>query len=134
MVSLNFEDMWNDPIIRETDPGAILGGQLIDLGNYCCVRVSHALMTAGHTITQPSDFKDKYKRPYIIKCDTMDSYLRSKLGPPIGVSSSTAAGKRGIIFFKKRFRNATGHFDLFDGSSCAYSEYWDADDIYLWEL
>jgi len=128
--------MWGDPVT--TMSGAAieqqLGGNLKGLGNYCCVRVSHAMITAGHSITRTSDYKDKNGNKYIIKVATMKDYLTGKYGNPTKVTKATAAGKKGIIVFDVSFSDATGHADLWNGSSCAYQDYWDrASSVSLWE-
>jgi len=110
-----------------------LGGNLKGLGNYCCVRVSHALITAGHPISCRSDYKDKQGNKYIIKVATMKDYLTSLYGASILVTQSSARGKKGIIVFDVSFEDATGHADLWDGSSCAYQDYWNrASAVHLW--
>ena len=45
--------MYNDPITGMS-PDEIkkeLGGNLNEISNFCCVRVSHALISCGHKIT-----------------------------------------------------------------------------------
>lgn len=135
---LDFDKMWNDPIVTNTDPGSILGGNVKGLGNFCCIRVSHALMTAGHTINIESSYYDDNKNYYIIKCDTMETYMQDNFGDPTTlIDEASAAGKTGIIFFKKcGFSDATGHFDLWNGSETAYKSYFDRaqEGIFLWEF
>ena len=119
--------MNDDPVLR-MDGGSIkdeLGGNLTSLTNFCCVRMSHALTQAGHPITIASDFVDDAGNGYIIRVKTMKQYLRDTLGQPTLVSKSSAKGMKGIILFNISFSDATGHVDLWDGSSCAFHEYWD---------
>lgn len=128
--------MWADPVTR-MDPADIpgrLGGNLGGLGNYCCIRVSHALITAGHPITTASDYRDAAGNKYIIRVATMKSYLTSKYGAPIAVTAASAAGKKGIIVFDvSGWSDATGHADLWNGSTCAYRSYWsEASAAHLW--
>lgn len=58
----------------------------LSIGNYCCVRVSHALITGGHPITRASDYKDKNGNKYIIRVVTMKEYLTEKYGAPVTVT------------------------------------------------
>lgn len=99
----------------------------------CCVRVSHALAAGGGPISIPSDYADSAGNRGIIKVATMKSYLRSKYGAP--VPAAGPAGKKGVIAFDVAFSDATGHADLWDGSSCAYKSYWgDMSAAYIWEF
>jgi len=113
-----------------------LGGNLKGLENYCCVRVSHALMRAGHKITQKSDYKDADGNKYIIRVVSMKSYMTGTFGEPLKVTESSAKGKQSIICFDEcGFSDATGHFDLWNGSNAAYKEYWNkTTKVYLWEF
>ena len=133
----SFNNLWNDPVTKMS-PREIenkLGGNLKGLSNYCCVRVSHALISASHPITRESDYKDKNGNKYIIRVKTMKEYLTNKYGSPIDVTKETAKGKRGIIIFDvSGWSDATGHADLWDGNNCAYQEYWNkASKVHLWE-
>jgi hypothetical protein len=88
-----------------------VGGNIKGLGNYCCVRLSYALIKEGHPITIPSDYKDKNGNKYIIKCATMENYLNDKYKASTGVNSID--GLSGIVYFKDcGFSDASGHFDV----------------------
>ena len=139
MAGLDFYKMWEDPIIRDANPGEALGGNLKNLGNYCCVRTTHALLSAGHKITIASDYKDKYGNKYIIKVVTMKSYMSNNFGSPTRLTSKEGGrGRNGIVCFDNcGFSDATGHFDLWNGNSMetAYGEYWSqAKDVFLWQF
>lgn len=133
----SFSSLWKDPVTKmsPTEIESELGGNLKGLTNYCCVRVSHALISASHPITRNSDYKDKNGNKYIIRVQTMKEYLKNKYGAPTVVTAETAKGKKGIIIFDvSGWSDATGHADLWDGSACAYKAYWDkASKAHLWE-
>ena len=132
----SFGAMWYDPICS-AEANRVkqeLGGNLGGLTNLCCVRVSHALTTAGHRIRRSSDFKDKHGNPMIIRVVTMKEYLAQQFGAPSRVTLQSAAGKQGIIVFDVPFSNATGHCDLWNGRSCAFQAYWEtATAVWLWQ-
>ncbi|KAH0789534.1 hypothetical protein GPJ56_006500 [Histomonas meleagridis] len=134
---MDFDKMWADTIYDDDNPGTTLGGNLTSLTNFCCVRLSHALMSGGHTITQTSDFKDKNGKRYIIRCATMKAYLTQKISAPKKILAITKT-TRGIVYFEDcGFSDATGHFALvkkgvFRRAGDNYSNL--AKSIYLWEF
>jgi len=77
----------------------------------CCVRISHALIVNGHKITLNSDYKDKDGNKYIIKCITMNDYLKDNYSNE-KKKIDNLSNKNGIVFFDIAFTDATGHFDL----------------------
>eukprot|EP01083_Nonionella_stella_P229639 812561_1 len=124
----SFDVLWSDPItsMEPDDIGAELGGNLKELHNYCCIRTSHALITARHPITINSDYKDKNGNKYIIKVQTMKNYLTNKYGKATKITQHTAKNMKGIICFDVSiWVNATGHIDLWNGEKCAKKAYWD---------
>ncbi|OCJ49795.1 hypothetical protein A6U94_13500 [Agrobacterium tumefaciens] len=106
-----------------------LGGQwptLVDHPNYqntCAIRLSVAFHGAGYKID------NKYKeaiagdgRNIVIKVKTMWDYVTSTVGPFYwGMSKNPGTSvdipaKKGIIVYHAAFSDATGHFDLWNGS------------------
>lgn len=94
---------------------------------FCCIRLSHALITARHPITRSSDYLDKDGNKYIIRVATMIPYLEAKSGPPdadlvkaadkdyLGESKGHIAdvmSKPGIIALEIPFTDASGHVTL----------------------
>ncbi|XP_066298578.1 uncharacterized protein [Branchiostoma lanceolatum] len=106
--------------------------------NTCTMRVSRALTHAGKQIVPPASrsdcsgwspsgnkpwagVKDNQGQPYIIRVGTMRCYLENEYGPAdvTGSSESSFRGRQGIVVFQDcNFDSATGHVDLYDGSSC----------------
>ncbi|XP_078575128.1 uncharacterized protein LOC144861236 [Branchiostoma floridae x Branchiostoma japonicum] len=110
--------------------------------NTCAMRVSRALTHAGKEIVPGScdwsGVRDSKNRPYIIRVATMRCYLENQYGPAdvTGSSESDFRGRQGIIVFENcGFQAATGHVDLWDGSSCAGHAYFsDCSNIRLFEF
>ena len=120
-MTLSFSKMWGDPL-QSYDVDKIkstLGGGINSpaIANACCVRVSHALLKAGHSISIASDYKDKNGNKYIIKVKTIKSYLTSQFGEPLEVDGYDVSDKQGIMLFEKSFSDATGHVCLFKNGS-----------------
>lgn len=128
-IANNFSTMYSDPIASDANAGKTLGGNIADFRNCCCIRLTHALRKAGHAFVVPNiyftkfDYKDKVGNGYIIKCDTMEKYLQTYITEPVSVTAKTAQGKKGIIYFKNcGWDDASGHFDLWNGSRAAYHD------------
>ncbi len=135
-----FVAMWEDDVagMSGVDICRTLGGSIKNppISNFCCVRVSHALISAGYPITIASDYKDKDGEKYIIKVETLKSYLRSKFGDPVKVTKDNVGKRSGIIIWTLHFSDATGHADIYngrDGRGAKYKDYWDdVDNAELW--
>jgi hypothetical protein len=134
--------------------GAANGSWITDT---CTLRLSRALNYSGQPV--PHGFSGmrtvlgadgKY---YAYAVREMEGYLRSTYGPPIiksatkkgqlGVSTASFLAARGIIGFdllgyfrSEGYRGgATGHLDLWNGSSCRYEDYFNAaDKVYFWPV
>jgi hypothetical protein len=98
--------------------------------NTCAIRMSRGLNEVG--IPVPSHFKGMVTvkggdgKRYAIRVREMRRWLEDTLGAPdfdvsktAGASfdKSTAAGMSGIMAFDIAFADATGHLDLWDGST-----------------
>lgn len=137
-----FYAMWRDGVagMGGDEIQAALKGNIKNppITNFCCVRVSHALLAAGKPITIASNYRDAEGNKYIIKVATMTKYLRDTFVAPVRVTKDSIGRKCGIIVFHQRFADATGHADLFngrDGAGCKYNAYWDSCDYAeLWEF
>jgi hypothetical protein len=123
---------------------ALIGGN-VDAGwvtNTCVVRVSRALNYGGDPVS--SGYSDVHTirggdgKRYAFRVSEFKSYMRHRYGPPstqvAGGKSSAVAGQQGIICFDVGiWSDASGHFDLWDGSQCAHQAYFDvASEVSLW--
>jgi hypothetical protein len=112
--------------------GAVNAGWIT---NACVIRVSRALNYAGHDL--PASYpglllvKGGDGKRYALRVKEFKRYMTGVYGPP---RKSAVAGKAGIIMFDVRgWSDATGHFDLWNGSKCEYSDYSNqAHEILLW--
>jgi hypothetical protein len=130
-----------------------LGGQWPTLignpayANTCAIRLSLAIGKAGLVI--PSNVKEAIAgdgRPLIIKVKTMGDFLQSKFGDPWGMSKQPgipATDKdlptySGIIVYHASWKDATGHFDLWDGKRFIgagnFGDMADGFDIAMWRV
>lgn len=95
-----------------------MGGNLLNLGNYCAIRLSYGLIKCGHPIKINSDYKDKNGNKYIIKAKTMEGYLNDYYQQSQNVQS--VKGLSGIVYFKDcGFGDASGHIDVMVNGKCA---------------
>ena len=110
--------------VNQTKGSAIeqVGGNIAGLGNYCAVRLSYALMKCGHPIQINSDYKDKNGNKYIIRANTMETYLNDHYKKSQKVNS--ISNLSGIVYFKDcGFGDATGHLDVVVNGQVADSNY-----------
>lgn len=108
--------------------------------NTCVIRVSHSFNEAGSPIPRnypglTTTFGKNNKR-YAFRVSEFRPYLEKAYKRPEvrGAGRSAVQGKKGVIMFDVRgWSDATGHFDIWDGTSCAGSEYFaEAHAVYLW--
>jgi hypothetical protein len=127
--------------------------------NTCVVRLSKAFNASGEPIPGPTEAKNynmevvsgrdkqlvdgRYQKQwYAYRVREFHQYMISKYGQPkvsvkgTGTIPSETKGKKGVIeFVVDNFSDATGHFDIWDGSECKYKCYFDrANSIHLWEF
>ena len=129
---------------------ALIGGDLNekDVTNTCVIRLSVPLNALGELIPAWSEpfrtRRGKDKRWYGLRVKEFWTYLTKTYGPPTmsmkaPFSKDKFAGIRGIIGFRvSHFKDATGHFTLWDGSDLLYGgddhDYWTiSDEAALWE-
>jgi hypothetical protein len=136
----SFEAMWSSfPHGNENDVKEAIGGRVNAawITNTCTIRLSRALNQAGfllppgppneqaglHTVT------GKDGNNYAYRVAEMRDYLVKTVGAPLITQTGSAinpaafAGQKGIIAFTVPFSDATGHFDLWNGSKPAHAEY-----------
>ncbi|MFP6686524.1 MAG: type VI secretion system amidase effector protein Tae4 [Polyangiaceae bacterium] len=130
----SFSQLWsNFPRGTSEQAKAAIGGNL-NLGwvtNTCVIRVCHALNLSGWAIASApglSTARGGNGQRYAFRVSEFRSYLGGEAGPPTQVVASPRAaqfgGQRGIICFEvSGWADASGHFDLWDGSQCAHAEY-----------
>ena len=140
----SFSDLWsNYPGGSSEAAKAAVGGNLnLDwVTNTCAIRVCHALILSGHDIEGGPGIataRGGNGKRYIFRVADLNSYLRSAVGSPtLSVASPKAShfgGQQGIICFEvSGWSDATGHFDLWNGSQCAGSEYFSmSHQAHLW--
>jgi hypothetical protein len=118
-----------------------------DVVNTCIVRLSVPLNALGELIPPWSEQfrtrKGKDKRWYGLRVREFWTYMTKTYGPPTVTSKapldrSKFSGIRGIIGFRAKFKDATGHFTLWDGSDLLYGgdehDYWAiSTEAALWE-
>ncbi len=140
-----FDAMWSAyPSGEAEEVKRLIGGSVNAdwITNTCTIRLSRALNYAGFTVPGAvpglSTVRGGDGKRYAYRVAEMRRYLRAVLGPPtvVGTGADRAkfAGKKGLIMFDVRiWSDATGHFDLWDGSGPAHAEYFDqATTVQLW--
>ena len=134
------------PALAADKVKALIGGNVDAdyITNCCAIRMSRALNGAGAPI--PKSYPGMLTvsgadgKRYALRVKELRVYLRATYGAPQlsvrgGAVADSFRGKSGTIVFDVRIWNdASGHVDLWDGSTCAYSGYWaEAFEVSLWE-
>ena len=110
------------------------------LTNTCVVRVSHCFNMASEPIPKgypglQTTYGKNGKR-YAFRVSEFKPFLESKYKAAdiTGDSARAFSGQQGIIMFDvDGWSDATGHFDLWNGSECRGSNYFDkAHTVHLW--
>jgi hypothetical protein len=140
----NYPEDHNADRVKEKIGGKVNYGWIT---NTCTIRLSRALNYAKQPI--PSNFSGLNvvsggdHKWYAYRVKEMRKYLEATYGKAdIQISGRTdemrtgVLGKRGIIMFDVRgWSDATGHYDLWDGSRIRYSEYFaKASTVLLWKV
>jgi hypothetical protein len=138
-----FDDLWkayphedDSSLVKKQIGGAVDASWIT---NTCTVRLSQALNGAGFLL--PSGPKSTTSglhtivggdgNNYAYRVAELGDYLTKTVGPaPVvltgnQINKQALAGQRGIVKFTVPFSDATGHFDLWDGSQPAHAEYFD---------
>ena len=88
--------------------------------NTCAIRMSYALNHSGLTIPrQKGTVSGADGKQYFLTVANLQKFLMGSLGQPQhlpGGSFTGPAGKSGILSFNIPFRDASGHFTLWNGS------------------
>jgi hypothetical protein len=137
----------NFPAVEAAQVKALIGGNVDAdyITNCCTIRMSRALNGAGAPI--PKNYPGMTTvsgadgKRYAIRVKEFRIYLRTTYGAPTltargGAVADSFRGKQGIIVFDVRiWSDASGHVDLWDGSTCAYHGYWaEAAEVMLWQV
>lgn len=140
MIIPAFSSLWNHyPTGGSATVKRKIGGN-VNLGwvtNTCVIRVSRALNYAGSPVPRNlpglNTIRGGDGKRYAYRVREFHRFLNAHVRPPDAVGD--VKGRRGIIMFKVDiWADATGHFDLWNGSECAHHCYFDeASAVYLWE-
>jgi hypothetical protein len=91
--------------------------------NTCAVRMSYDLNQSGLTIPKgKGTVSGADGKQYFLRVADLQKFLTGALGQPqrlAGGSFAGPAGSTGVISFNIPFRDATGHFTLWNGSGVA---------------
>lgn len=104
--------------------------------NTCVIRVSRAFNYAGAPIPRniPSlnTIRGGDGKRYAYRVREFHRFLVNHVRAPD--VTGDVSGEKGVILFQvSSWSDATGHFDLWDGSACAHKDYFEpADKVMLW--
>lgn len=152
----NFEKMWDAypaPGGSADEAKHIIGGRATSDGidNTCVLRVSRAFNYSGNLIPRSSTdeiltIKGGDGRNYAIRVREFTRYMRRKYGAPSyeheypapggGEVPASFKGRQGVIIFEvEGWTDATGHADLWNGTTCRHHCYFNkASRVMLWEV
>jgi len=151
----SFASLWKEYPNGEADVVKHRIGGQIDaswITNTCTIRVTRAIVRSGVKVKPFTLANGKQmvlvpgadKIGLAIRVAEFKEYMTKNYGTPqvkvINPGDGTATvpsefnGKKGIIYFRVRtWSDATGHFDLWDGTACAHECYFDkCKEAYLW--
>jgi len=148
-ISKLYPDLWaNYPDESAERVKQSIGGHVNAawITNTCTIRLSRAFNAAGDPIPGPTAARaydmnvvsGDDKKWYAYRVREFHKYMRAKYGPPFVVKGTggippAILNKQGVIEFVVAFSDATGHFDVWNGSQCKYEEFFArADSINLW--
>ena len=149
---IEYPDYQNFP--KPEDVKTYIGGAVNEdwIENTCAIRMSRTLNY--NDVTVPSSFAGLHTvkggdgKRYAFRVRELHPWLEHVLGKPDfdlskksgdAFDKSQIASMKGIIGFDIHFSDATGHFDLWDGTTFTHEyqttgEYWsDATRIWLWK-
>lgn len=151
---IGFDKMWD----AYPNPGegadaakhTIGGGADVDhITNTCVLRVSRSFNESGNPIPRNSSdeivtVRGRDGKNYALRVREFAKYMRRKYGPPQLVHTYPGGeggeippeffGKQGVIMFDvEGWTDATGHFDLWNGTRTRHAEYFNrAREVSLW--
>jgi hypothetical protein len=134
------------PALKAAEVKKLIGGNVDAdyITNCCTIRTSRALNGAGAPIPKShpglTTVRGADGKRYALRVKEFRVYMRETYGPPTltargGAVADSFRGVQGIIMFDVRiWSDATGHFDLWDGATCAYEGHWpEAFEVQLWQ-
>ncbi|MEM9458978.1 MAG: T6SS effector amidase Tae4 family protein [Myxococcota bacterium] len=152
----NFDRMWDAypaPGGTADEAKYIIGGRATSdsIDNTCVLRISRAFNYSDNSIPRSSTdeiltIKGGDGRNYALRVREFTRYLRRKYGPAGyeheypepggGEIPASFKGRQGVIIFDvKGWTDATGHIDLWNGTSCRHNGYFHkASTVMLWEV
>jgi hypothetical protein len=146
-----FKKLWDGfPRGSVEDVKTLIGGRVDAdwIKNTCAIRVSRALNQAGAPVpfTPPKNtISGADGKWHFFKVADLRTYLLKTYGPPgvvvkrsdkaVPIDASKFAGMKGIIHFDVQgWTDATGHFTVWDGTTCGDKCYFDkASAVSLWK-
>ncbi len=152
-----FDDLWkNYPHGTSAEVKKKIGGRIDAewITNTCAIRLSFCFNASGAKFAVGSDAGNSKgvprlvitggdKKRYILRVKEFRTWLEKHYGKPTislkkgpyGDAPPELAGKKGIICFEDcGWPDASGHYDLWDGSAAAHHAYFDkAKRVHLWE-
>ena len=141
-----FSELWSNYPQGDSDTAkAAIGGalNLPWVTNTCVIRVCHALILSGFEISSAHGLntaKGGNGKRYGFRVREFETYLRAEVGSPTTTVASPKAshfgGQQGIICFEvSGWADATGHFDLWNGSNPGHAEYFSlSHEAHLWAI
>lgn len=110
--------------------------------NACALRISYALIQSGIIISRGDGAVSSGKdgKWYLYRVDDLMKLIKNNLKtPPLrsapGKYKDDFKGKKGIIIFSScNWEDATGHIDLFNGTSVEGQEYSMCGNVLLYEI
>ena len=103
---------------------------------YCALNLSDAIIRAGYSL--PSAINVNYcahAKPRVRNADGMARVVKSKNGGAVDVSGyANRPNWKGIVYFEGGFQNATGHINLWNGTSGVHANYPNATTVWFWRL
>jgi hypothetical protein len=132
----SFNSLWtNYPNGEAAEVKSLIGGaiNLAWVTNTCVIRLCYALNRCGFHIHDGMGMHtarggDGYRYGY--RVSEFKTFMENNFGP----ASKFTGGGQGIICFDVSvWSDATGHFDLWDGTQCKHQGYFDvANSVHLW--
>jgi len=132
----SFNSLWtNYPNGQADEVKALIGGNInmAWVTNTCVIRICYALNRCGIRVTEGDGLHtarggDGYR--YGFRVSEFKVWMENRFGPP----EKFGSGQQGIIMFDVNvWSDATGHFDLWDGSACRHQGYFDvAASTHIW--
>jgi hypothetical protein len=108
-------------------------------GNKCALNLSDAILRAGYTLPGAANVQycdsPAHSNPRVRNADGMARIVKAKNGGRIDVTGyANRPSWKGIVYFEGGIGNATGHIDLWTGTSGKHANYPDAQVVWFWQL